>query len=154
VCAQRWQDPKNESRLEDALERLLEEIAGPRWDEGEHEVRVAAVAVGQQPSVDVERASGHYRIVAEVPGVTAKSLRLRAASRALVIEGVWPTAPAKAVELLLQETRRGAFRRIVELPGPADGHNARAVLQNGMLEVLLPVALAEEEEGEVTLDIA
>jgi HSP20 family protein len=151
VCAQRWQELKEPFGIEDALERLLEEMAAPR-EEGAS-TRVNVLPEGLVPHVDVERSTGHYRIVVEVPGVDPSGLRVTAGPHTVIIEGAWrPRAAGEARETLLQETRRGAFRRVVELPGPADGREARAVLENGILEITLP--LAEENNGEeISVDV-
>jgi HSP20 family protein len=136
----RWyDDPKDGPRIEEALERLLAELSGR---EGELETKSPSLTdLTLRPFIDLEEDTDCYRLTAELPGVAANELLIAAGPCSVTLEGRWGGAvPQARGRSLIRETHRGLFRRVLPLPGPADGDMAHALLENGFLTVILPKA--------------
>lgn len=78
-----------------------------------------------------------YFLVALVPGLQAKDLRIQVLDDVLKIEGTYPVAEA---EYLLQEIPFGAFHREVRLPSPLQAAQVEASISEGILTLRLPKA--------------
>ncbi|HUG53413.1 MAG TPA: Hsp20/alpha crystallin family protein [Vicinamibacteria bacterium] len=91
------------------------------------------------PSVDVYECDGKLTVVAEVPGLSADSLRVTVRDRNLVIGGERrERRPAGAATFLCMERPQGRFTRMVTLDVPVDVRSAEAHLAGGILTVILP----------------
>jgi HSP20 family protein len=112
---------------------------------------------GFSPSVDVYYVDDPPRAVvkAELAGVHIQDLGLEIRGRQLLIAG--ERRPAEASGRLYQqiEIEHGPFRRVVELGAEVAADEARASYEDGILEVVIPLAPANAarrvpiEEGEL-----
>jgi HSP20 family protein len=94
------------------------------------------------PAVDVS-----YRddpptavVLAALPGVDSGQLSIEIQGRRLVLAGERTAAPAAGRIYQQLEIERGAFRRVIELGADVRGDEARAVYEDGMLRIELPLA--------------
>lgn len=103
--------------------------------------RVERGASGEwAPSVDVYESRDRLVVVAEVPGLTAESLRVVCREREIVISGERRerrTAAGTAAYLCI-ERPHGRFTRTIPLDVAVDVRQAQARLAGGLLTVTLP----------------
>jgi len=84
----------------------------------------------REPLVDVISTDGEIKVVAEVPGVDKKDIKLYASEKALTIS---------------VDTSDRKYYKEVELPAVTDPKTARSVYKNGVLEVTLTKAKEEKK---------
>jgi HSP20 family protein len=98
-------------------------------------------AAFRTPAVDVREESDRYTIVAELPGLSEKDLKLE------LMDGVLALSTAKADEKekeskvlkwIRRERREFEFKRSFELPDNADGERIEARFKDGLLTIDLP----------------
>jgi HSP20 family protein len=83
----------------------------------------------REPLVDVISTDGEIKVVAEVPGVDKKDIKVYASEKALTIQ---------------VDTPERKYYKEVELPAAVDPKTAKSVYKNGVLEVT--AAKAKEEK--------
>lgn len=101
----------------------------------------AAAAAGSVRVVADLRTDGdHYVLEIELPGVAAADVQVYALGDALVVEGQKrPRLPPETRPAYERAERDyGAFRRVFDLPGPADLSKTAAYLRNGLLCLRVP----------------
>lgn len=111
--------------------------------------RMAAPALGTERAplrmpADVFRTSDHYLVQIDLPGIAPESLEVTADDRALAVsaERALPVdGDQQQREVLVAERRHGRFFRQVSLPEEADLDRITADYRDGVLTVLVPVAL-------------
>ena len=92
------------------------------------------------PAVDIYRIDGALRVIAEVPGFSSGEIELDVSAEVLRISGNRKLRAGSSEPGLVMECLRGEFSRCVVLPEDVDPASATAVLSNGLLEVVLPLA--------------
>jgi len=89
----------------------------------------------REPLVDVISTDSEVKVVAEVPGVDKKDIKVYAAEKALTIS---------------VDTRERKYYKEVELPTNIDPKTAKSVYKNGVLEVTMTKAKEEKKpKGEI-----
>jgi len=79
------------------------------------------------------------RIVAEVPGLSHRDLKVHVGERAVFIEGEKKSRrEEKRKGYLYSECSYGAFSRVIPLPCPVDGDKAKASCRKGVLDLRIP----------------
>lgn len=112
--------------------QLLEEL--------DRDVDGAAHLSGEcRPALDIMETTEATEVVVDVPGVRPESLRVAIRANTVMIVGakLVPAAPANA-RFHLAERTYGRFARAVRIAGAFDGKRAKAILQNGLLRIVLP----------------
>jgi HSP20 family protein len=90
------------------------------------------------PPIDIYESEEGLVLIADLPGVSVKSLELQVQNNKLTLLGrVTPQAPAGA-RLLHKEYEEGDFLRSFILSEDVDHERVTARLNNGVLEVVLP----------------
>ncbi len=104
----------------------------PVTSAGEHGVFRAARA-------DVTDTGTSYKIVAEIPGIPKDKLDIRVRGATVEIRGeaAEETEESKG-EYLRHERSYSGYYRSLELPEPVVGTDAKAKVENGLLELELP----------------
>ena len=126
--------------LADDARRLLQEL--------EREVPGAAHATGEcRPSLDVVDTATAIEIVVDVPGIPASALRISVRHNTVLVVGakVAPNAPSDA-RFHVAERSSGRFARGIRLTGAVNASHARAVVELGLLRIILP--RVENRRGE------
>ena len=90
-------------------------------------------------------------IHADLPGVTLEDVDISLQDRTLTISGTRKGAP-EGVTPYLQELPYGQFSRSVAVPEVADPDAIKARLENGVLEVVLPGAVAETQPKKIAIE--
>ena len=108
--------------LEDALDHWL---AGTR---------------GWLPAVDLIRLPSEVILRADLPGVRSEDLRIEVDAATLTISGERQADdPSGDASYLREQPRTGPFSRSLALPDPIDAARIDARLEDGALEVTLPL---------------
>ncbi|HPF99164.1 MAG TPA: Hsp20/alpha crystallin family protein [Kiritimatiellia bacterium] len=96
------------------------------------------------PNTDVYESADDVMIKVELAGVSRESINVHLEEQAVIIEGVrrdpYGGESTAGYRFRQMEVEYGPFRRIIALPFPVDGENARAHFNNGILKVRLPRA--------------
>jgi len=87
----------------------------------------------REPLVDVALINGEVKVVAELPGVDKKDIKLNSTEETLTIS--------------VDAGERSYFKEI-ELPTKVEVRNAKSTYKNGVLEVTLPAKKACEPKGQ------
>ncbi len=131
------------------MRREMDELFGAAFDR-----RLASRRGGFSPAVDVYYAGDPPRAVvqADLAGIDPKEIDLEIRGRELVLSGA--RRPPEAEGRLYQqlEIEHGPFRRVVSLGAEVDADAARAVYQDGMLVVELPVLSREPAVHHVPIE--
>lgn len=109
---------------------------------------------GFQPAVDVAYTLDPPRAVvtAELAGVDPDDLDLEIEGRRLVLSGCRRPVESDTDVFQQVEIERGQFRRVIELGAEVRGEEAKAIYEDGMLRVELPL-VRETESGTRTVPI-
>ena len=99
----------------------------------------ASLSAECRPALDIMETVEATEVVVDVPGVRANSIRVAIRANTVMIVGakLVPPAPGSA-RFHLAERTYGRFARAVRIAGAFDGKRAKAILQNGLLRVVLP----------------
>lgn len=99
----------------------------------------AAAGASVRLVADLRTDGDRYVLELELPGVTGDDVQVYALGDALVVEGHKRPAPAGARRAYERAERDyGPFRRVFDLPGPADLSRSRAALHGGLLTIHVP----------------
>lgn len=112
--------------------RLLEEL--------DRDVAGAAhLSAECRPALDIMETTDATEVVVDVPGVKPDSIRVAVRANTVMIVGakLVPPAPANA-RFHLAERTYGRFARAVRIAGAFDANRAKAIVENGLLRVVLP----------------
>ncbi len=119
--------------LIDSLQRQLDQAFSSETDDS------AAADVAWIPQVDVYEEPGRYVVVADVPGVEPKDVRITADKGLLTIRGEKRARDAQQSNARQRlERRTGVFLRTFTLPEGADVDTITAKQAHGVLEVVIP----------------
>jgi len=97
---------------------------------------------GFMPAVDVAYAPDPPRaiVTAELAGIDPAEIEIEIEGRKLLLSGSRGVADSRTDVYQQVEIARGPFRRVVELGVEVRGQDARAVYEDGMLRIELPLA--------------
>ncbi|HET6865154.1 MAG TPA: Hsp20/alpha crystallin family protein [Solirubrobacteraceae bacterium] len=97
---------------------------------------------GFMPAVDVAYAPDPPRaiVTAELAGIDPAEIEIEIEGRHLLLSGSRRVADSRTDVYQQVEIARGEFRRVVELGAEVRGQDAKAVYEDGMLRIELPLA--------------
>ncbi|MBV9804310.1 MAG: Hsp20/alpha crystallin family protein [Solirubrobacterales bacterium] len=103
---------------------------------------VARRRTGFAPAVDVAYAPDPPRaiVTAELAGIDPAEIEIEIEGRKLILSGSRRASESQTDIYQQVEIARGQFRRVVELGADVRGHEAKAVYEDGMLRIELPLA--------------
>ncbi len=88
---------------------------------------------------DVKDLGAAYQIVAEVPGIPKEQIDVRVRGSSVEIVGTSTAeSETKDAAVVYRERRSAGFRRTLELPEAVVASEAKARVENGLLELELP----------------
>ncbi len=104
---------------------------------------------------DVTDTGAAYRIVAEVPGIPKDKLEIRVRGSTVEIRGEHAEAkPADGTTLVHHERSYQGYYRLLELPEALVAADAKAKVENGLLELELPKQHPTPSPAEVKVPVA
>lgn len=111
---------------------------------------------GFSPAVDVYYADSPPRAVvtAELPGIDADRLSLEIQGRELVLSGHRRANEAEGRVYQQVEIEHGPFRRVVQLGAEVRGEEAKAIYEDGLLRVELPLVEQEKRRRSVPIEVS
>ena len=147
------------SEIQNYMNRMFKEFHGPA---GRH---VPADSCGcaivptdenvQSLFVDVRDVDDSIIVTADMPGVEKEDVNITVSDDTLEIstESREEVSEEKDEEGFVRRERHytGYYRR-VPLPGPVDDSNAKATLNNGVLEITLPKSEREESKNKINVE--
>jgi len=145
------EDPWSEiDRAFDAMRRDFAQALGvvpfAGWEQGK-----AFLA----PRTDVTDTGTAYKLVAEVPGIPKEKLDIRVHGATVEIQGEAESLTEQKDESYLRRERTySGYYRSVELPEPVVATEAKAKVENGVLELELPKQRPTPKEDEVKVPVA
>jgi len=133
------------SRLQSELNRLFATFVETNQGAG-------AAATAWDPNVDVMDDGQKLRVLIEVPGIDAEDVRVTVRGRVLTVRGTKKgrTRTREGIRFFCMERYFGGFVKSVALPRAVNTHQARTLLKDGLLEIVLPhVPDQREREYEI-----
>jgi HSP20 family protein len=138
-------DPLSDFGFFKEMDRFIEDYLPRRWRQAHlgWPGRLAGHGMlpfeGKTPSVDIQNREEDILIKAEMPGVDKKDIHITIAGNALTLEAKMEKEEKEEKgEYYRQEICRGSYSRTIELPTAVKEGEAKATLQNGVLELTLP----------------
>ena len=133
------------------MRREMDELFGDMWER----TGLRSQGAGFSPAVDVYYCDSPPRAIikAELAGIDAESLGIEVHGRELVITGLRRPAEAEGRVYQQLEIRHGPFRRVVGLGADVQADAARAVYEDGVLRVELPLAQPEQRRRQVPIEV-
>jgi HSP20 family protein len=128
--------------------RMTEDVLQPFLSEDE-----ASPAIAWLPRVEIFERDGKYHILAELPGLSPKDVRVEADDGALVIQGE-RKVEQDATEGGVRRSERqfGYFFRRIPLPQGVDPEQAKAKFQDGVLEITMPAPSRKAERKQIAVE--
>ena len=136
-----WTDPlAMMRRMSEDLDRMIERVIGA-MGAGSVTRKSSEVIAKWTPPVEVAQRDGKFIVCAELAGVKREDVSVEVSGDRLTIEGERRRQPSHDPQDHRHSERSyGHFYRVISLPAGAQGDAASASLQDGMLEVTVPVA--------------
>ncbi len=118
--------------LADDARRLLEEL--------DRDVPGAAQSSGEcRPALDIVETTDATEVVVDLPGLAPASLRVAIRRDSVLVVGPkLPPASTGDARFHLAERSYGRFARAVRVAGAFDASRAKAILEAGILRIVLP----------------
>lgn len=112
----------------------------PVWDWGADEILPGRFAAAADPPANLREDPDALYLELELPGLRLEDLEITTLGRQLTIRGerADPGDPPEAY--LRRERPVGGFARTLDLPYEIDRDGVQAVLEDGVLEIVLPKA--------------
>jgi HSP20 family molecular chaperone IbpA len=135
-----WTDPlAMMRRMSEDLDRMIERVVGT-MAAGTPRLQPAAPAAKWTPPVEVAQRDGKFVVCAELAGVKREDVSVEVSGDRLTIEGERRQEPPRGPgEQRRSERAYGHFYRVISLPPGARGEAASASLQDGLLEITVPL---------------
>ena len=121
------------------FDKMFDQLVSAQFPEMTKTVGVNPMSNTAYPKVNVYEYDDKVGIVAEIPGLTKKQLKVEVEDSVLTISGdkhsVWDDAKAK---VLRRELKQSSFKRSFTLGELLDGDNVSANFKDGILSVEIP----------------
>jgi HSP20 family protein len=135
----------------DRMRREMDELLGNVLER----TRLAGRGGGFSPAVDVYYVDSPPRAIveAELAGVDPDAVSLEIRGRELVIGGHRRVQQAEGRLYQQIEVEHGPFRRVISLGADVRGEDARAVFDEGILRVEIPLVQGEKRTRSVPIEV-
>jgi HSP20 family protein len=133
--------------LQDEVDKLFESAFSGVTGEGREPTSTVWT-----PRMDLVEADGHYRLMADLPGISKNDVSVTVDENRLTIRGEREReAEADAESYVRSERAFGTFHRMIRLPESVDETKIEATFRDGVLSVELPKT---EKSKPKTIEIA
>lgn len=133
------------SRLQGELNRLFATFVEANKNAG-------GATSAWDPSVDLVDDGENLRVLLELPGVEPEDVKVTIRGRVLTVRGAKKgrVRQREGIRFFCMERYFGSFVKSISLPRPINSRQAKTMLKNGLLEIVLPrVRDQREKEHEV-----
>ena len=121
------------------FDRMFDQMVEAQYPEVTRTVGVKPFQGTAYPKVNVYEYEDKIGIVAEIPGLDKKQLKVEVEENMLTISGDKHTvADDKGAKVLRRELKASSFKRSFELGELLDGDNVSAKFKDGILSVSIP----------------
>jgi HSP20 family protein len=128
--------------------RITEGLLQPTLSED-----AASPAIAWLPRLETFERDGQYHVLAELPGLSPKDVRVEAEEGALVIQGERKVEQDSTEGGVRRSERQfGYFFRRIPLPEGVDPEQAKARFQDGVLEITMPAPNRKVERKQITVE--
>ncbi len=136
---QAWEEPLSRVRkMSEEVDEIAQRyIRRPLYGS---RARQGGIGPAWTPAVEVSKQGDEFVVCAEVPGVKREDVQIEIRSTRLTIEGDRRQPPEPRPEFRRSERSYGHFYRVIELPEGAEEEGVRASMQDGLLEIRVPLA--------------
>jgi HSP20 family protein len=133
----------------DQLQREIQELFSDLWQVP----RFSGLRAGFRPHVDCFRTADALTVLVELPGIDPEKVDLFVAEGTLYLAGnrVRPRGEGQVYQQM--ELDYGPFRRQVALGADVDVSQARATYEQGILEIVLPLAQRQPSGERVVIEV-
>jgi HSP20 family protein len=130
-------------RMSDEMERML----------GEYGVHRGEGKGAWSPAIEVSHQNDKFLVRAELPGLKPEDVKLEITDEAITMEGERREEHEETQGgRHMTERRYGQFYRSIPLPEGANGEQARARFDNGVLEISVPVQEQANKRRPIPID--
>ena len=131
----RWRPLGNLFNIQNEINRLFSELAASPPESRD------LAETAWSPSVDISETEHEIVLVAELPGIDQKDLKVDVQDNVLTLSGEKKqTKETKEKNFHRIERSYGAFHRSFALPVEVDVAKVKAVYKDGLLNIILPKA--------------
>jgi HSP20 family protein len=131
-------------RMTDEFDRALQ----PFLSDNEENIGTAWM-----PTVEISEHDGKFRILAELPGLSPKEVRVEVEDDAIILQGERQVEREAAEGGLRRSERQfGFFYRRIPLPVGADPEQAKAKFHDGILEITMPAPNQKAERRQIQIE--
>ena len=143
----KWDPFRDLVSIQDRMNRLFEQtLSRSRGEEG-------VTATTWTPAVDLYETADTILMKAELPGVAREDIQIQIDGNTLTLKGERRFARDVQEESYLRiERAYGSFHRSFALPATVQQENVRAVLKDGVLELVLPKA-EDSKPKRISVDV-
>jgi len=143
----KWDPFRDLVSIQDRMNRLFEQtLSRSRGEEG-------VTATTWTPAVDIYETADTIVMKAELPGVAREDIQIQIDGNTLTLKGERRFARDVQEESYLRiERAYGSFHRSFALPATVQQENVRAVLKDGVLELVLPKA-EDSKPKRISVDV-
>jgi len=148
-----WSDPLSlMRRMSEDIDRMVERITGTVA--GGMRQQPATAIPRWTPPVEVAQRDGKFIVCAELAGVRKEDVSVEVKGDRLTIEGERRQEPSHGGQDYRRSERSyGRFYREISLPPGAQAESASASLQDGLLEITVPVADGERQGRRIEIRV-
>jgi HSP20 family protein len=102
------------------------------------------------PAIEVKEAGGNLVVTAELPGIKTEDVKVEVTDEALTIQGERKQEKKEEKEGVYRcERSYGRFYRSIPLPDRAKTDQIKAEMNNGILEIKVPMAEAKQKSRQI-----
>lgn len=105
------------------------------------------------PAIECRRANGELLVTAELPGLKKEDVKVQILDESLIVEGERKLESNEEKEGYFRSERSyGKFWRQIPLPEGAQADQIKASMNDGMLEVRIPIAEAKPKTRQIPIE--
>lgn len=111
------------------------------------------VAQGWAPAIEMKEVNGNLVVTAELPGIKTEDVKVEVNDEMLTLEGERRMEKKEEKEGVYRSERSyGRFYRAIPLPDGAKTEQIKAEMNNGVLEVKIPLAEAKQKSRQIPVN--
>ncbi|MHA1713664.1 MAG: Hsp20/alpha crystallin family protein [Candidatus Ranarchaeia archaeon] len=128
------------SRIFHDFEKDLERFFSPLWyPKMGFGPRFPLINGARMPNIDLIDNGDHFKVLADLPGYTKKDIDIEIYPSKILLRGKQQLETEdKRDHYIRRERRRQEFQRYIRLPAKIKPEDAKAKMNNGILEITLP----------------
>jgi HSP20 family protein len=112
-------------------------------------------AQGWAPAIEMKEVNGNLVVTAELPGIKTEDVKVEVNDEMLTLEGERRMEKKEEKEGVYRSERSyGRFYRAIPLPDGAKTEQIKAEMNNGVLEVKIPLAEAKQKSRQIPVNAA